>query len=132
MRIHPDLKPHPIYAIIKDNIKDRKQLMNTVKLLSFPETSDADECAHCTQIYTDTVSHYVLSCQGLVQERTELWDNILNCLSCEAEAILISQDTDIQLDTLLSRQWALFNDGHEYYKFSCVVAKELTNLMYVV
>ena len=132
LRVHDKLQVHPIYLIMKSNLMERKSLMNTIKLLAFPERSEECECRYCGKIYTDTVNHYVMNCQNLIQERQEMWDKVLDSLPCAAEAKLFQKDSDTQLDTLLTKQWDLFKNKHEYYKFTQVTAIELQKLMYVI
>ena len=48
--------------------------MNIVKLQAFPELSEEDDCAMCGRTYTDTVERYVMRCEGLLDDRSKLWD----------------------------------------------------------
>ncbi len=132
LRVHKQLTPHPIYIFIKQNMKNRTDLLNTVKLLAYPENSDVTTSDLCLKEYTDTVEHYVLRCQSLVVIRNQVFDNVLDTLDCFAEATLLSKNDDIILDTLLSNNWSLFSDDSDYENFTNVTATELTKLMYVV
>ena len=132
LRIHPSLVPHPFYEFIKHNLESRTSLLNTIKLLAYPEHCTVDTCDLCLKEYTDTVEHYVLRCQSLVETRCQVFDAMLDALDCWAEAELLSQDDTILLETLLSKNWTLFTDDSEYINFSKVSANVLTNLLYVL
>ena len=132
LRIHNCVTPSPIYRIIRDNIRIRKYLQNTIRLLAFPEHVQNYQCHLCHQFVTDVVSHRIMYCQELVQERNTSWDIILNSIDCRSEARLLGSDDNMFLDTLLSRHWDLFSKNSDYNNFICIVALELPNLMFVV
>jgi len=133
-RVHDSLSPHPIYQLVRHNMNIRKDLLNTLKLLAYPEVSEPCICNLCDEQYVDTVEHYLMRCQNysLITIRNEAWGIILDSIDCIAEAQLLSQDDSIILDTLLSKRWSLFKSDEAYNTFSCVTANELTKLMYVV
>ena len=78
LRIHNKLTPHPICSIIRSNMSQRNELMNTIKWLAYPEVCDISICAVCEAEYTDTVKHYLWHCQGLINVRCEVLDNIFD------------------------------------------------------
>ncbi len=124
-----------MYAIILLRILQmniRKELLNIVKMCAFPEQSEECVCSVCGLIYTDTVEHYIMRCQGLVQTRSDVWDGILDCVTCQTEARLLNLSDELTLDTLLSREHELFNDKQAHREFICNVSKHLLNLMYVI
>ena len=106
--------------------------MNIIKLIAYPENTDPINCEMCGQIYTDTVSHYIVSCQGIVPLRTEMWNNILNSVSCENKVHLMRVPPDKQMDILLSKPWSQLKDKNMYRQFLSVVAKELYNIMRII
>jgi len=131
LRIHNELAVHPIYTIIKERMPLRAELLNTIKLLAYPEISETEQCELCQCDYVDTVEHFLLRCQGRIQDRTAAWDKILDCLDCEAEALLLNQSEEMILDTLLSKHWDLLKNSNDYAIFSCTAAIELMNIMRV-
>jgi len=132
-RINNVLKPSIIYGIIKNNMCQRKQLMNIVKLMAYPEQSDACTCHACGIAYTDTVDHYVMRCPGLIDTRVTFWDNILDGIDCDLEAQLLRMDESCVLDTLLSGDSELFlSDSRSHRVFLSSVAKHIDSLMYVI
>ena len=132
LRVHPKPEPHRLYSLIKKDIRKRKLFMNTIKLLAFPEFAPPEECSVCHQQFTDTVAHYVTSCQELIPERTQLWTRTLDCITCANEADFISMEDEDQLDILLSKDCKIFQNTEEYDNFSTAAAEELTHLMFIV
>ena len=132
LRIHNKLSPHPIYSIIRNNMSQRKELMNTIKLLAYPEECDISICAVWEVEYKDTVKHYIWNCQGLVNVRCDVLDNILDRMQATTEAQLLSKDDNLILDTLLSKYWSLLREQNEYIEFTLNTSKELVKLMYVL
>jgi len=132
LRIHCELKPHPLYGIIKENMRHRKDLINTIKLIAYPEVADLESCSLCQRDYTDTVEHYIMRCEGMIELRTSVWDVILDCLDCISEATLLRQSDDQLLDTFLSKHWEIFTEDKDYVKFCCTTARELSKMMKVL
>ncbi len=102
LRIHPGLAPYPMYSIIKSHMKLRPQLMNLIKLLSYPQTTVECTCNVCDRSFTDCVDHYIMRCEGLITERMDLWDRLLDCVPCELEVKIIRMNDVETLDLLLS------------------------------
>jgi hypothetical protein len=133
LRVHGSLQPSALYSIIKCKMECRKSLMNTVRLLAYPEKLDnADICTACGKEYTDTVEHYVMRCEGIVDSRSKAWDNILDKLDCSQEGQLLSSTDQVFLDTILSKRNSLFNDVDNYIEFCCTAGIELISLMEVM
>jgi len=133
LRVHQTLQPSVLYSIIKCRMECRKSLMNMVRLLAYPEKSDTtDICTACHQEYTDTVEHYVMRCEGLVESRSNAWDNILDGLDCDQEVQLLSYTDQDFLDIILSKRNSLFNDVDNDIEFCCISANNLMSLMEVV
>jgi len=133
IRIHNELKSSILYFVIKDNMHRRKQIMNVIKLLSYPEQCDECICHLCNISFTDTIEHYVMRCQGLIEVRNVMWDNILDAIDCEAEAKLLSMDDVNILDVLLSKTNNIFEKSEINYKsFICIVAQNIDSLISIV
>ena len=133
LRVHESLRPSVLYSVIKCKMECRKSLMNTVRLLAYPEKLDnADICTVCGQEYTDTVEHYIMRCEGIVDSRSKAWDNILDTLDCEQEVQLLSSTDQVFLDTILSKNNSSFNDIDNYIEFCCIAGNELIYLMEVM
>jgi len=132
LRIHDTLGYHPIYDIIKMKMSYRNDLINTIKLLAYPEISDIDQCELCMCQYTDTVEHYILRCQNLIEMRISAWDCILDCLECQSEVLFLQQTDEVILDTLLSKRWSLYKEDQEYINFCCIASQALKTLMTVL
>ena len=128
--IHHELRPSRIYQTLKYNMRLRRHLMNIVKLQAFPELSEEDDCAMCGRKYTDTVEHYVMRCEGLLDERSKLWDCSLDCLSVIQEAAFLQKTDNEQLDILLSKRSAIM-EPEQWTIFIKTVAVKISDLMYI-
>ena len=107
----------------------RKLLLNVIKLSAFPENCAECVCEHCHSPYTDTVEHYIMQCQGLVSERSSMWDNILDQVTCSNEAKIMNLDIK---DVLLVRRLNKLLNELEYEQCIVCVAKNINALMYVI
>ena len=131
-RIKPDLKPSYIYYLMKTNLDKRKLLMNIIKLCAFVEIAGESVCNVCDQNYLDTVQHYVLRCPGLLSERCNFWDKILDAVSCESEARIMNLGESDTLDMLLGRSNNILIDLDAQNEFIVNVALNINSLMYVI
>ena len=132
LRIHNDLEPHVCYELIKSHMNIRKQMLNIVKLCAFPEQSEQCLCNECGLIYTDTVEHYIMRCQRLVDIRADTWDCILDEVTCQTEVMILNLSDERTLDTLLSNNNHIFIEKESHANFICNVAKHISKLMYVI
>jgi hypothetical protein len=67
------LTTHCIYYVIKNHMLMRKQLLNIIKLIAFPEISDDFTCNGCNIVYSDAVSHYIIHCEMLISGIIKSW-----------------------------------------------------------
>ena len=91
-RIHSKLNHHAIFDMIRKHMNIRKLLLNVIKLSAFPVNCAECVCEHCYNPYTDTVEHYIMQCQGLVSERSIMWDNVLDQVTCANEVKIMNLD----------------------------------------
>ena len=107
--------------------------MNIVKLLAFPEQSEVCMCDTCDSQYTDTVEHYIMRCNGLMDIRSQFWDVVLDSVECHEEARLLQQDEEQLMDILLTGDNRTFKyNGNKHKSFICVVSQHLQTLIYVI
>ncbi len=113
-------------------MKLRPQLMNLIKLLSYPETTVECTCNVCDRSFTDCVDHYIMRCEGLITERMDLWDRLLDCVPCELEFMIIRMNDVETLALLLSRKTAIFKDNETWIQFITNAALYINSLMFVI
>jgi len=134
--VHRKLEPSYLYNVMKRYMYLKKKLMNVVKLLAYPEHSEECICELCGITYSDTVEHYLMRCQGLIRIRSDLWDNILDSVSCYEEVLFLQKDDQEMLHILLSGEHNVFenfeNSKEKQNDFICKIASSLDNLMYVI
>ena len=132
LKVHTTLQPHVVYEIVRDHMNYRRSLTNIIKLLAFPQECEECVCSESGVAYTDTVKHYVMNCESLLEIRSEMWNTLLDTVSCNQEAMIIRMSDNEQLELLLTGQSNIFKDTEVHTIFIVKVAKSIKNLMYVL
>ena len=101
-----------VYEIVRDHMNYRRSLTNIIKLLAFPQECEECVCSECGVAYTDTVKHYVMNCESLLEIRGEMWNTLLDNVSCNQEAMIIRMSDDEQLELLLTARSFEHFQGH--------------------
>jgi hypothetical protein len=130
LRVHPSLKPMPLYAVTKRNVSKKIQLCNIVKFLAIPVNQVELNCDLCDACFYDLVKHMFLQCQKLKQFTEKLWDRLINEIDVRYSVILFQMEDVNALDVLLGHPWELSEENHaEYEKCMCIVADELQRMI---
>ena len=104
--IQPCLKPNILYRIMKDNIEHKHCWLLLIKMLTIVQTDECMLCTLCGKVLTDSVEHILLRCEGLLDERVEFWDKVLDGIPVLAEAELLGKEDKDIVKILLGQQWS--------------------------
>ena len=102
-RIQPQLEPNVLYKCLRNNLEQRQSIMHIIMFLTIIENDEPMLCTACGQIVTDSVEHVMVRCSSLINERTDMWDIILDSVEVQAEAALVARDDTETLDILLGK-----------------------------
>jgi hypothetical protein len=131
LQVHNTLTTHIIYSVIRNHMSMRKRLLNIVKLIAIPEISNDLTCNLCNMVYSDTVAHYIIHCEGLIDMRTEFWDKVLDSIECTAEADLLNRDQVDILEIILGKTWTKL-DPDQRIRFICCIANNINSSLFVL
>ena len=111
----------------------RKYLLNIIKILAYPQSTEDELCGLCEDLYTDTAEHYIMRCQTLVHIRTRCWDNTLDNVNCVNEADLLGRSDEDIFEILLGKLWNKFDyASQEHCDFLCQVSRHISDLMWII
>ena len=120
--VQRNLRPNIIYHIIKTNPNEKKKLIVLIKALTIIQNDEDMLCTLCQCVVNDSVEHVLLRCEGLLDERCRMWDDILDALDVHIEAKLLNlEDHDI-LRIMLGKQWNGFKCIQDSHDMLCTVA----------
>ena len=71
---------------------------------------------------TDSVEHVMMRCEGLLAERNNMWDKLLDGVNVHAEVHLLNKCDMNILDILLGRRWSKLTNGSDINNFYCTVS----------
>ena len=63
-------------------------------------------CTLCGKVLTVSVEQSLLRCEGLLDERVEFWDKVLDGIPVLAEAELLRKENKDIVKILLGQQWS--------------------------
>ena len=108
-RIQTELQPNRLYSVMKRNLGSRSILLLMIQMLTVFEDDEDMQCSLCGNILTDSIEHIMMRCEGLIEERTLLWDKIMDSISVNAEADIMQRTDRDVLDILFGKEWAHLN-----------------------
>jgi hypothetical protein len=73
------------------------------------------------------VEHILIRCEQLLEERNDLWENIVNVLGVKAEVELFCKEDEDIMRIMLGKEWQYLNKD-QYDQFTCIVARAVTQL----
>jgi hypothetical protein len=121
--IQPCLKPNILYRIMKDNMEHKHCWMLLIKMLTIVQTDECMLCTLCGKVLTDSVEHILLRCEGLLHERVEFWDTLLDGIPVFAEAELLRKEDKDVVKILLGQQWSGYECDTQRHKLLYTVAR---------
>lgn len=121
--IQPCLQPNILYSFMKDNVEHKKYWMLLIKMLTIVQSDERMLCTLCGSVVTDSVEHILLRCEGLLQERADLWDKLLDGISVFAESELFRKEDNDVIKILLGQQWSGYECDTQMYKLLFTVAQ---------
>ena len=94
--IQQSIKPNALYDTMSRNIEHKHNIMLLIRFISTVDNDEDMLCTFCDKVITDTVEHVILRCEGLLSDRTIMWNAILDGISVQSEANLLNKpDQDI-------------------------------------
>jgi hypothetical protein len=127
VNIQPTLKHNALYGVIKRNKYARNAILLLIQLLSIPDNCNVFVCNLCNKQTDDYVEHILIRCEQLLEERNDLWENIVNVLGVKAEVELFCKEDEDIMRIMLGKEWQYLNKD-QYDQFICIVARAVTQL----
>ena len=121
--IQQGIKPNALYGTMSRNIEHKHNIMLLIRFISTVDNDEDMLCTFCDKVITDTVEHVILRCEGLLSDRTIMWNAILDGISVQSEANLLNKPDQDILCILLGKTWAGFQTLSERDNTTLAVSK---------
>ena len=125
LAIQGSLKPNILYTMLRTHEMNKKEIMRMIRMLTIEQTDEEMLCIKCKKTLVDSVEHTLLRCEGLLSERSAMWDELLDVLDVQAEAVLLAKPDEDILHILLGKNWNGFINVDQRAEFYRISAKHI-------